>query len=621
MLDQLRQGASGLVAKILMGILVISFGIWGVAGRMSNFGVDTLAHVGGQRITVADFQRTEQRLQRIAEQTGQQVNPQTVFDQMLLDAALQDEARTFNLGVSDAEVAKRIAADPRFQNQSGAFDRDRFQLILQNAGINRDEYVRGVRKDLIRNQIVGSVGAGIAVPQPVEEALYRFQNEERTVSYVVVDASAITPVGTPDDATLNSYFDANKEKFRAPEYRKLGLLVLDPAKLADLNGVSDADLAAEYEKRKASFTRPERRRVQQIHFDAKEAAEAALTKLNGGADFAAVAQENGVAPEALDLGLKTKAEIIDPKVADAAFAAQPNTVVPVLDGALGPSIIRVTEVEAGSVAPLADVATRLRQDIATRIARDRISGLYDQIEDERAGGATLEEVAKKLSLPYRIIDDVSQAGNAPNGAAVADLPLKDPLLKGAFESDVGVENNAVRGADDTFVFYEVLEVTPERDRTLDEVRKEVVGAWATEETANRIAEKAQALLGRLQKGEELATIAAEIGKPVQTAEHVTRASPSGLSAAAAKEAFAGPEGHVGLADSDAPPARILFKVDRVIVPAYFAEAADAKAIQGQLGQALTNDILQSYNRQLLQSRDTTINNAAFAQLTGTNQAR
>jgi peptidyl-prolyl cis-trans isomerase D len=621
MLDRLRQGAGGPVAKILMGILVISFGIWGVAGRMTNFGVDTLARVGDQRITVADFQRTEQQLQRLAEQTGRQPDPRQVLDQMLLNAALDDEAHNFNLGVSDQHAAAEIARDQSFKGADGTFDENHFQLLLKNAGIDPDHYVTGIKKDLVRQQMTGSIAAGIEVPQPILEALYRYQNEERTVSYVVVDASAITPVGTPDDAALKAYFDANKEKYRAPEYRKLGLLVVDPAKLADPKAVADADVAAEYEKRKASYTRPERRHIQQIHFSGKEAAEAALTKLQGGADFAQVAQENGVSPADLDLGMKSKAEIIDPKVADAAFAAQPNTVVPVLDSSLGPTIVRVTEVEAGSVTPLAEVAPRLKQDLATRAARDHVRTFYDQVEDERAGGATLEEVAKKLSLPYRVVDAVAQDGTAPNGSPVADLPVKDPLLKEAFDSDVGVENNAVRGNDDSFVFYDVLEVTPTRDRALDEVKTAVVGDWAAQETQNRVAEKAEALLGRLQKGEALATIAAEIGKPVQAAEHVKRGDPAGLSAGAAKEAFAGPEGHVGNAESDAPPARILFKVDRVIAPAYFAEAADSKYIKQQFTQALTKDIVESYNRQVLQGRDTRIDNNVFAQITGNNQAQ
>jgi peptidyl-prolyl cis-trans isomerase D len=620
MLDALRQGAQGWVSKALMGLLVLSFAIWGISGQFAGYGAGTLATVGDVEVSVPDFARRYDQVQRITQQTGRQIAPEQVLDQMILNAALTDEARGHNLGVSDARVARTIAEDPNFRGPNG-FDRNRFEMVLENSRIDRDDYVRDIRDTLVREQIASALAAGIEVPQPIVEALYRFQNEERTVSFIEIDATGIEPVGEPDPSALQAYFEENQERFRAPEYRKLGIFTLDAAATADPAAITEEEVAAEYEARKATLTRPERRRVQQIRFPTREAAEAALQKVQAGADLVAVAQENQVAPENLDQGLKTKAEFLDQAVAEAAFAAEPNVVVPVLEGALEPSLIRVTEIEPGAVTPLADIAPRLRQDLANRRARAEIRALYDQVEDERAGGSTLAEIATKLNLPYRVVEAVARNGTAPDGGAV-ELPAGDEFLADAFESDVGVENNALRAGDEGYVFYEVLEIIPERDRTLDEAREQVVKQWQAEETARRVAEKADRLFARLQKGEPLATLAAETGKPVQMVEQVKRgAPPPGLSANAAEQAFAGPEGHVANAESDNPPARILLRVDKVVVPAFFAEAADAQAIRQQLAAAIRNDILQTYNRQLLQARETRVNNAAFAQLTNTAPAQ
>lgn len=621
MLNRLRQGAQGWVSKFLMLLLVLSFAVWGIGG-FQGYGAGTLARVGGEEITIPEFARVQQQFQRSAEAAGQQVDPQQVLNQLLLNAALDDEAGEHNLGVSDARVAQEIAADEAFQGANGAFDRARFDALLQNARIDRDDFVRDTRQQAVRSQIAQSVAAGVDVPQPLVEALYRFQNEERAVSFLVLDQTAIEPVGAPDDAALQAYFEASKARFRAPEYRKLGLLVLDPAALVDPAAVPEGDVAAEYERRKTDFTQPERRRIEQIRFESREAAEQALQAIQGGTDFTALAQSRNLAPADIDLGLKTKAEILDPAVAEAGFAAAPDAVVPVLEGALDPSLIRVAAIEPGGVTPLDRAAPGIRQDLARRSANERVQTLYDQIEDERAGGATLEEVARTVALPYRAVEAVARDGTAPDGTPVADLPASEQLVGDAFESDVGVENSPIRSAGDSSVFYEVLEIIPERDRTLDEVRDKVIAAWQAEQTQTRIAEKADALLARLRKGETLQAVAAEIGKPVQTVEGVKRGPPpAGLSANAAAQAFAGPEGHVANAEGDTPPARILLRVDRVTAPAYFAEAADAQAIRNQLAEALRNDILTSFNRQLLQSRETRINNAAFAQLTGTQQPR
>ena len=413
---------------------------------------------------------------------------------------------------------------------------------------------------------------------------------------------------------LQAYFEDNKERFRAPEYRKLALLTLDPEKIADPTAVTDADVSAEYERRKASLTQPERRRIEQIRFDTPEAAAEAFKKIEGGQAFAEAATASG--KEVTDLGVKTRAEVLDPVVAEAAFKAEANKPALVTEGALQPSIVLVTSIEPESVTSLAEVGPRLRQELAVRAARESAHDLYDQVEDERAGGATLEEAATKLKLPYRVVDAVSADLKAPDGKPVEDIDNGAAVVKEAFESDVGVENSPIRGTGESWVFFDVVEIIPARDRTLDEVRADVVAAWTANETQTRIATLADSLFARLKTGASLASLAAEIKKPVQTVEGVKRnAPPAELTENAVNQAFAGPEGHVANAEGIGD-ARILLKVDRVTAPAFFAEAADSKAIQEQISQALRNDLLATYNRQLLDSRPTTINNVAYQQLTG-----
>lgn len=618
MLDQLRQGAQGWVSKILMILLVLSFAVWGIGG-FEGYGTGTLARVGDVEVGVNDFARAYDRTSRAAQLSGRQVSPDQVLSQLLHAAALDDAAAEGNLGVSDDRIAEEIAKDTAFQT-GGTFDRERFAAILANAGINHDDYVRDVRRDLVRRQVASTLGAGLAVPQPLVEALYQLQHEERTVSYVVVDETAIEPVGEPDQTSLERYFEENKSKFRAPEYRKLALLTLDPAAIADPAAVLPEEVAAEYERRKATLTRPERRRFEQIRFADAAAAEAALREVQAGGDFAALADAQGLSAADIDQGLKTRAEILDPAVAEVVFTAAQNVAVAAIEGAVEPSLIRVTEVQPGSVTSLQEAEPKIRQDLAARAAAEEVNAVYDQVEDARAGGATLEEVARTTSLPYRVVEAVSADLKAPDGTAVSDIPSGGDVVREAFESDVGVENSPVR-AGNSYVFYEVLDIEAERDRTLEEVRADVTADWKTAETARRVAERADALLEKLRTGVPLIEIGAEIGKPVETIEKVTRGAPAeGLTPNASAQAFAGPEGHVANAEGTGT-SRILLKVDSVTVPIFFAEAADSKTMTAELSQSLQSDLLTTYNQQLLQDRETTINNAAYQQLSGQIQSQ
>ena len=618
MLDQLRQGAQGWVSKLLMALLVLSFAIWGIGG-FQGYRSGTLASVGNQQVSMQEFANVFANAQRGAQSSGQKVNPEQVLSTVLMNAALDDAANDYGLGVSDDRVAAEIAKNPAFQNPNGAFDRQLFAVRLANAGMNRDDFIRNVKQQLVRGQIAQSLAAGLSIPQPLVAALYRLQNEERKVSFFVIDQTAISPVGTPSDSDLQAYFDKNKDKFRAPEYRKLAFLTLDPEVIADPSSITDDAVAAEYERRKPSLTQPERRHVEELSFDTADAANAALAKMKGGEDFAAVGQASGI--EATDLGVKTKAEMLDPAVADAAFTAALNTPVAVTEGALQPSVILVTSIEPSSVPSLEEAGPNIRKDLATSAARDRVQDLYDKVEDERAGGSTLEEAATKLSLPYRVVDAVSADLKAPDGSTISDIPGGTEVVKEAFDSDVGVENSAIRAKADSWVFYDVLDITPARDRSLDEVRADVVKAWTDAETEKRVTELADKLFERLKNGTPLATLAGEIGKAVQTAEGVKRnASSPGLTPNAINQAFAGPEGHVADAEG-AGTARILLHVDQVTAPAFFPEAADATSITSQLSDALQKDLLSTYNQQLLASRAVSVNTAAYQQLTGQTQTQ
>lgn len=617
MLDKMRQGAQGWISKVLMILLVLSFAVWGIGG-FEGYGAGTVATVGETEVSVQEFARVYDQVQRNSRQAGQQVNPEQVLSVVLANAALDDAASEYGLGVSGDRVAAEIARNPAFLRPDGTFDRERFQILLDNAGINRDDFVHDTRRELIRAQISETLGAGLDVPQPLVAALYRLQNEERTISFVAVDATSIKPpVGIPGTGDLQAYFDDNKERFRAPEYRKLALLTLDPSAVADPNAVTADEVAAEYERRKPGLTQPERRRIEQISFATAEAAQAAMKTIEGGEDFAAAATASGT--EVTYQGVKTRAEVLDPAVAEAAFSAELNKAILVTEGAIEPSIVRVTSIEPEKVVTLAEAAPGIRQDLSARTAHEETLDLYDQVEDERAAGSTLQEVSTKLSLPYRVVEAVSADLKAPDDTTISDIPQGNAVVAEAFQSDVGVENSPIRGSGESWVFFDVLEITPERDRSLDEVREEVVATWTADETERRLGEIANALLDRLKGGASLASIATEIGKPMQTVENVKRSSPPpGLSANAVSQAFAGPEGHVANADGNGQE-RILVKVDKVIAPAFFAEAADATSIQQQVAEALKNDLLATYNRQLLETRATSINNATFLQLTGQTQ--
>src|SRR5258708_12959365 len=98
------------------------------------------------------------------------------------------------------------------------------------------------------------------------------------------------------------------------------------------------------------------------------------------------------------------------------------------------------------------------------------------MEDERGGGASVIEAAQKLGLAAVTIDAVDRSGRLPSGQLVANIPRGLDVVSQAFGSDVGVDNDPI-AFNNGYVWYDVLGITPSRERGLDEVKDQVEARW------------------------------------------------------------------------------------------------------------------------------------------------
>ena len=194
--------------------------------------------------------------------------------------------------------------------------------------------------------------------------------------------------------------------------------------------------------------------------------------------------------------------------------------------------------------------------------------VHDKYEDSRAAGDTLREAAAKLGLTVHTVDAIDRTAQRPDGTVVNDLPQSRDLLSQAFETEVGIENAPVNIGGTGFVFYEVEQITPRRDRTLDEVRAKVLADWKAEEAEKRLAARTAELEKRLKDGATLDTIATELSLEKQTKRGLKRESDdTDFGKAGVAVIFSVPEGGVGVVPSPTGDARLVFKVTEVFEPA------------------------------------------------------
>jgi peptidyl-prolyl cis-trans isomerase D len=544
---------------------------------------------------------------------------QRVLEQLIGNAAIENHGKALGLGVSETSIIDAIKKDPTFKGADGKFNRAAFDGLLRQVGVSERAFVAEQKRLELRNQVTQALLSGIAVPATTVNLLHQFREETRDAQYFTVDAAKVVKLGEPDDAKLKATYEANKKQFVTPEQRKLAVLMLTSAEIKKRVPLTDEEVKAEYEADKERFSIPEKRKVQQVAFPDKAAADKAVKAVAAGKSFADIAKEAGAKDSDIDLGLMTRKELIDAKVADAAFALAKDKISGLVEGQFATVLLKVVEIQPGKQRPFDEVNAELRDTMAAKRSNDEVQKLQTQVEDTRSSGKTLKETAAALKVPFIEIAATDRKAAGPDGKPVLEGPDGERIVAAAFDAKIGVESEAIELANGGVAWADVLSLTPEKQRTLDEVKADVKAVWTAAETRKGLVDATAKLVDRLVKGEAIEVLAKETGAKVETAAGLRRgAAAGGLPENAGAQAFIIAKGGATSADAADGKSRIVLKVTEV-KPAAVPTKEQADKIKGDTGRQLQNDLYASYVAALRDSQGVTINQAALARALGTDR--
>ncbi|WJH39969.1 SurA N-terminal domain-containing protein [Aliirhizobium terrae] len=629
MLDSLRNAARSWVAKSLLLLLVASFAIWGGSQSLIASNANTVMTVGDQEISTEQFRLAYQRqIANMSRQFGTQLTAEQarafglendVLAQLAAGAALDQLSDDMNLGLSEDRLATLISEDPAFHGTNGQFSRDLFTSRLRNAGLRENDYIAERSKVAVRSQIVEAVSDGFKPPQVLVDALKQYRDESRTIDYLLLSNANIDPVKAPADDVLTKWFDGAKARYQAPEYRTFAYVKLEPKDIADGAAITDDELRAEYEKRKDGYKTHETRTIEQLTFPNKEMADAAATQLRDGTtSYDQIITDQGKTPDDVRLGDFTRENMPDPAWTDPAFKVSANGgTTPVIQGAFAPVILRVTNIRPETTRSFDEVKEELRQQMAVAAASREISTAHDRFDEIRGGGATLEDAAKELNLKVVTVT-ADSSGKDEKEQQVADLPAANNLLTEVFRTEPGQESLPVNLGNTGYVWFEVRNVIPERERALDEVRDRAVADWTAEQQKEALTAKATELKGRVDKGETLAAIAEDLGIAVETKTGLRRNAEDPIfGPEATGVAFSGPVDITGTALAADGESRLLMKVTAIEAAPAAAPANDEQL--NRLADSAGDDMLDQMVNSLKNRYGVSINQTALQQSSSTVQ--
>ena len=628
MLTSMRKPVAKVITFVLFGLLIMSFAVWGIGDIFQGPGRATsVAEVGTIAIDQQDFSRDlRQELNRLQNQFGSRFDidqarslglVDQVLQQMVSRALFDQQAVDLGMAVTEEQIRQSIAQERAFQNQFGDFDARRFEQVLRGLGVSEGGYVTMLSRDIQRQQIASALGAVAVAPEQLAERIFTYSEERRSAESILIDTAAFTDLGTPGEDDLKTLHEEFSSQFMTPETRSLSLVHLKAGDLANEIAISEDEVRAEFEARAEDYRIPEQREIEQIVLDSQEAAEAARNRLDEGTDFAALAQElTGAVP--ISLGQLTSEELAlqAPELAEGAFAIAEGSVSQPIESGFGWHLVRVTGITPGQDPDFVAARDEIRDELAMTMAVDSLVSIANQLDDELAGGANLEEAASRLDLPLQEIGAIDAQGRDASGGVIDGLPPIDEFLPVLAETAVGEESLLTETRDGDYFVLRVDGVVPAEPMPLDAVREEVAELWRARSRERLAEERADALAARAKEGVALSKIAEDEGLSVTRRGPVNRFGQgddgSRMSGDLVSKLFELKQGDVAVAQDD--PGFLVIKLVEVVQPKPSDRPDAFSTIEERLATELNDDILSSFSLALRQTHNVTLNSVLIEEV-------
>ncbi|MBM3802756.1 MAG: hypothetical protein FJW26_10680 [Acidimicrobiia bacterium] len=516
----------GLVAYLIPGM---PGGAWG-----TGLGESVLATVGGAEISSTDFIGAYQRFLR----SGQfpydrqflktlQIDRQ-ILNQLVSKEVMITEAKRLGIDATASELQQKILALPYFQD-NGSFAFNRYKTILEQNGMNVQQFEDGVREEIIQEKLRNLITDSVTVTDRELEEEFRDRNEKIKISYVSFEPSKFTTAVVLQEAEIKPHYDQNKESYRVPEQRRARYLFADTAALrADIQ-IPESEVKSYYQQNLASYQLPEKVRASHILLktegkspqqveEIKAKATALLLQARKGADFADLAKKNsedpGSAASGGDLGAFGRGAMV-PEFEQAAFTLGVGAISDLVKTQYGYHIIKVVDKQPAHTQSLEEVENLIRPTLLQRKAEQKAQDLADKSFSLFKNKKSLEQIASELKLIIQETPLFQQGGSIPPIGNSPEFASKVFALK---EKEVGSPIRIPNG----FALPQLMEVKPPYVPGLEEVRAKVEETLKASKAADLARSKAQEFAEKAKAAGGLEKVAKNYSVEVKTSEEFTR---------------------------------------------------------------------------------------------------
>ena len=508
MLDLLRKNATGPLGIALIILLVFAFSIWGVGDIFRGYNANILAKIGNRELNAQNYlfsfnrevSKISNQLERIVT-TEEAINSglhYQILDRTLVELSANAASDEIGLIASDDAIKKRILSTNAFKNAFNQFDRNIFEQIIRQNGLTEDSFLVLERDSHVLSQLSKSIFKDINPPSTLNDLLFKYQFERRNVDYIIISPDEISQEDEVEKNEIEIFYNENINLYKTEETRDFSLIPLNVSNLSKLENVSDEEINIFYDDNKYNYYEPEKRSYYLIPYFSNEEAIKALEDYSSNGDIEKILIDRNLNINDVDQGLITFDEGISESVSEAAFNASLNKLSGPTESPFGPSLIYVNEIISEKEIKIEEIKDQITIDIQKDKAKDKVYSLYGEIEDLRAEGKTLEEIAEEKSLPIESYKNINDVGQRIDGSIIKNPSLEE-LINLVFLNDVDEDLEPYEDGEGNLNFFRIDNINYSQQIPLNEAIENIKISILENKSIENVKTKSKEIFNKLKE--------------------------------------------------------------------------------------------------------------------------
>ncbi len=532
MLQVFRDHAHKWFVKVLLSLIVLSFGIWGIGDVIYKFFTHRpVVKVGKHSISQEELshhlQKESARIREMTKgkATAQQIKAlgvhMSVINRLVTQLVLSDELERMNLGASDDLLKDQIQSMPAFQTD-GRFDPNKFLSVLHQQGMNERTFLKEALHSMLSQQLISSLVLGVSLPESYQNSLIDALTRERVFSFVEINASKMILENPATPEQVEGFYEQYKDKYLVPEIRNIDVILLDIKAMCQLLGITEADIRKSYDAQKENLKFPERRDVKRLTYVQEDKAIKALAMAKKGMSLGQIAKEFP-GGELEEPGLVVKEQMPE-FAAKEVFALKSGESTKIISTGFGFHLFQVTKIEPPRTATFDEAKAELENLLIQEQKAGKLDELRSQIDDAIAAGQSLSEVAAKMKLPVKTFEGINKQGLNADGKPIFSKPnaLQLAILEKAFFVEQGLDSGFVDVPGEGAFILSVTQASPAYTPKFADIEAKVQKDWEAEQKFELASKLASTIASDAKSLSALKNLAAKHGCAVSTNHSLSR---------------------------------------------------------------------------------------------------